>query len=804
MKRNGLRLATPVLFLFVAGLVLGGIPLAASAAAPVVKTVPWVPTNPLIPHDTYPGKAVTLKGTCDLQGATIQYTWDFGDGSPVATGTVTNRYAIQATHTYAGPTGTIYTARLTVQNTGTGETGSKEYFVEMRDKTLPVEVNVAIDEGLWYLFKIAARSGTQYYWNNISYGNHYANTTASAVQAFMANGHLDGGDASNPYVEAVHGGIDFLFTRLYVQAMSGSPDSNGNGIGLSVNSDHPIYETGAVMDALIATGTPTATARTGPANVIGRTYKDIVQDMVDMYAWGQYDGGCSWGAHGVVPAGSGVCGGWRYGWGDFPDNSAAQWGAIGMIPAERNWGCIVPQWVKDRNNDWLNYSYNAGGYFGYTSQGPNRWYSTGPCGMVQLSFAGKNVSDPRWATSEATIANNWATFISVGDARYYAFYAFTKAMRLALPNKVTNLSATGLDWYGDNSVGLARVLVNSQNSGGYWPYDNWPYVGEQTAAAWNIIILGRTLFQAGSPVAVAQAIPNPGVVGQVITLDGSASYHQDSGKSIDSWEWDLNNDGVYDASGPVVTTSFAALADYPIKLRVTDNGTPEQSAETTVTVRITTPPVAPTADAGMPYTFCPQAQPWFLDGTGSVNPDEGVHEPGPYPGDTITQYAWNLDGDADFDDASGAQPDVTAYFTGKGPGAYLVQLRVTDNTALSFPSSGYGNLSDTASAQVFVKSATDPVCTTSCVSNLAARAKLTKIQLTWTHVPGTHHYNVYRSTVSGGPYLFIGSTTSTYSTYLDNGPLTLGTTYYYVVRPAQLNGNEICQSNQASAKPAAR
>ncbi len=91
-----------------------------------------------------------------------------------------------------------------------------------------------------------------------------------------------------------------------------------------------------------------------------------------------------------------------------------------------------------------------------------------------------------------------------------------------------------------------------------------------------------------------------------------------------------------------------------------------------------------------------------------------------------------------------------------------------------------------------------------CVNNLAARAKLTKVQLTWTHLAGTHHYNVYRSTMNAGPYTKIGSTTSTYSIYLDNGPLAVGTPYYYVVRPAQSNENETCQSNQASAAPTTR
>ena len=56
----------------------------------------------------------------------------------------------------------------------------------------------------------------------------------------------------------------------------------------------------------------------------------------------------------------------------------------------------------------------------------------------------------------------------------------------------------------------------------------------------------------------------------------------------------------------------------------------------------------------------------------------------------------------------------------------------------------------------------------------------------------------------GGPYTNIGNSISTYSTYLDNGPLTVGTTYYYVVRPVLPNTHEICESNEASAKPVNR
>jgi PKD repeat protein len=361
-----------------------------------------------------------------------------------------------------------------------------------------------------------------------------------------------------------------------------------------------------------------------------------------------------------------------------------------------------------------------------------------------------------------------------------------------------------LDWYyaqasvGDPTDGVARTLVNDQHSAGYWYGHNAHSAQYPFETAWAIIMLNRTIFTGGGPVAVAEAVPNPGVVGQTIALDGSASFHQDSTKSIDSWEWDLNNDGVYDVSGPQVTTSFPALGDYPITLRVTDDASPENEDTTTITVRITTPPVAPTADANGPYVLCPQAQPWFLDGTGSNNPDEGVSSPPTAPGDTIQEYAWELDGlDLDFDEAFGPQPDVTAFFTAQGVGDYLIQLRVTDTTATSFPTSGYPDLADIDPTVVHVKDAADPDC--SCVDDLTARAKDNKVQLVWTH-SGAHHYNVYRGTTAGGPYVKIASTTSTYSTYLDLG-LTYGVTYYYVVRPAALNDDELCQSNEVNATP---
>jgi hypothetical protein len=258
--------------------------------------------------------------------------------------------------------------------------------------------------------------------------------------------------------------------------------------------------------------------------------------------------------------------------------------------------------------------------------------------------------------------------------------------------------------------------------------------------------------------------------------------------------WDLDNDGSFETTGPVVQSIFASIGNYPIKLRVTDDGTPEQSAITIVNVLITTPPIAPTANADGPYVFCPQAQPWFLDGRLSVNPDDGLSEPGK-PADFIKEYAWDLDGDNDFNDAFGPTPNVTAWFVAQGVGDYLIQLRVTDNTAAAFPSSNKPDQTSTSRAQVSVKSGLDPTC--QCVV-LTATVQNKWVHLNWSGTPVAPYYNVYRGETTGGPYIW--QQTVTTASYSDHSGIS-GQTYYYVVRPAAANGDEICQSNEIEATP---
>ena len=77
--------------------------------------------------------------------------------------------------------------------------------------------------------------------------------------------------------------------------------------------------------------------------------------------------------------------------------------------------------------------------------------------------------------------------------------------------------------------------------------------------------------------------------GVTLTLNGSNSTDPDN--NITSYEWDINNDGLYnDASGVTTTISFTQIGDHLISLRVTDDGGLNDTDTAIVTVTDPTPP----------------------------------------------------------------------------------------------------------------------------------------------------------------------------------------------------------------------
>jgi hypothetical protein len=87
--------------------------------------------------------------------------------------------------------------------------------------------------------------------------------------------------------------------------------------------------------------------------------------------------------------------------------------------------------------------------------------------------------------------------------------------------------------------------------------------------------------------------------GQNAVIDGSLSHDPDEagGDYIDSYEWDLDFDGTIDATGMVVSKSFADDGIFPISLTVTDS----YGASTIVFANITVYNVPPTVSVDIDY-----------------------------------------------------------------------------------------------------------------------------------------------------------------------------------------------------------
>ena len=73
------------------------------------------------------------------------------------------------------------------------------------------------------------------------------------------------------------------------------------------------------------------------------------------------------------------------------------------------------------------------------------------------------------------------------------------------------------------------------------------------------------------------------------------------------------------------------------------------------------------------------------------------------------------------------------------------------------------------------------------------------VDLSWTASTSTVvGYNIYRGTVSGGPYVKLNATAVSGTSYTDTG-VVAGQLYYYVVTAVDSSGVESVYSNQASA-----
>jgi hypothetical protein len=292
---------------------------------------------------------------------------------------------------------------------------------------------------------------------------------------------------------------------------AGNPDTDLNGIGVKLYpgpaNSRDTYVTGLCLPAIASTGTPNALVTTGPlANPAfiaanpgsgaggAWTYKDVVQNTVDYFAFGQSD-----------PATGSYRGGWRYfaNYGNS-DQSTTQWPVIGAEFASKM-GVSVPAFVKTELDYWTNYIQNPAGFAGYMNPGsPNGEMNETGALLIQQDFLGWATGDARVQAALGYINQHWQqTAGGTWDGNFnhpYAMWALYKGLQLTIGlddrTTITNLHADpgdvelahGWNWWED----YCEYLVNSQQANGAWAgYSSW---GTGLATPWFINILAATVI----------------------------------------------------------------------------------------------------------------------------------------------------------------------------------------------------------------------------------------------------------------------------------------------------------------------
>ncbi len=132
---------------------------------------------------------------------------------------------------------------------------------------------------------------------------------------------------------------------------------------------------------------------------------------------------------------------------------------------------------------------------------------------------------------------------------------------------------------------------------------------------------------------------------------------------VTAYQWDFDNDGTFDATGATVSHTFTTTGLHTVRLRVTDSGGHTTEATSRITVRAVG---APTATASGSPTEGPASLEVTFSGSGTDA--DG----------SITDYAWDFDGDGTFDHHATTPGDVT--HTYETPGIYNAVFQITDDS----------------------------------------------------------------------------------------------------------------------------
>lgn len=598
----------------------------------------------------YPGLSLDVWGSVSYGTAPFTYVWSFGDGSPNASGTVSDPRNISVSHAYAAGS---YLALLTVTDKN-GKVESSTLKLDVVPVTDDVKVNLAIQKAMKYLYLNRSVTGSDAYFTNYEYNPF-------GILAFEDHGHRAKNDVTKDiYAPLVQQALNYMISLFYYSGALGNDsnnygacDSNGNNNGV-YNYSGNLYHQGLGMMALAGSADPTAVVPAGHGSQSGRTYADVLRDMVDWTTCAQS-----------------ASSGWRYSSRGGADNSVNQWPVLGLIAAEQPpFSITAPAYVKTKLKAWINYSQSASGGFGYTQSNYYDNVAKTGSGIISITYAGGggNLANAVNFLNTYWLSDGGGWLYHYNIRYHYAMYAVKKGLQYA------GIQMVGAhDWQKEYNT----WYVNNQYAAGYWPAGYWIGAGIPSAA-FGLLVMAPGLVEL-PPVANAgiDQIVNPGTS---VAFDGSASFHSDPTKHIVGYKWDFDASNGINWAAPDSTAQMPTKVggypdlghDYDVTatLQVTDED--GRTSTDTAKVSVHTGNVPPVANAGGPYLVA-VGESIALDASGSYDPNAA---PDPL-NDHIVTYAWDLDGDNDFNDAYGMNPVVT--FGPSFIGTKTIALRVTDS-----------------------------------------------------------------------------------------------------------------------------
>jgi hypothetical protein len=278
-------------------------------------------------------------------------------------------------------------------------------------------------------------------------------------------------DSSAPdyymYHDNVVSGLDYIL----LQAGTYGP---GTGIVFQ-NWGHETYNTGIAMMAIAASRTPGRVVVSTNAVVDGLTYQQVVQACVDYFVFAQ------------LPDGA-----WRYWYlDDLSDQSNTGYAALGLRYAEE-FGCTVPQAVKDNLSPWLDAiqddvdgdsddggsQYTVGG--GWVNQ-----LKTGNL-LFEFAFVGDTVGVGRVDDAVDYIERHWndPNDDPGWQNNYQAMYCLMKGFEAQGIEQI-EVAGSPVDWFDE----IADHILATQNADGSWPWDYWG--GPMLATEWALLTLEK-------------------------------------------------------------------------------------------------------------------------------------------------------------------------------------------------------------------------------------------------------------------------------------------------------------------------